>query len=160
MKKLRFKLLAVTIATLFFIGCSNDDTSIDKEKPSIDISKSAFQNCTKVVKGEPFAFTAEVTDNEALGSYSFDIHHNFDHHTHSTESAVTECMMDKKKEATNPFKLVKTFSIPNNPKTYTIQQEFTIPTEYEAGDYHFMVKVVDKSGWASLKGLSFKVVEK
>lgn len=147
------------IASTIFISCSSDnDTVIDKEKPTININGD-FQNCVEIQKGVPFIFTAEITDNEGLGSYSFDIHHNFDHHTHSTEAEVTECKLGVKKEATNPFKLVETSTVKGSPKTYTIKQEFTIPKKYEEGDYHFMLKVVDKAGWSTIKGLSFKLKE-
>lgn len=159
MKVLKLTLFVISAAFLFG-GCgSDDDNTIDKTKPTLDISKSAFQNCTEVKKGVPFTFSATVSDNEALGSYSFDIHHNFDHHSHTTEAGITECKLGKKKKAIKPFKSIKTFKIPNNPKEYTISQQFTVPTEYDSGDYHFMVKVVDKAGWTTLKGLSFKVVD-
>lgn len=159
MRKIKNILLAIT--TILLLGnCGNDDgNNIDKTKPVLDISQSAFQNCSEVKKGIPFTFSATVSDNEALGSYSFDIHNNFDHHSHTTEAGVTECNLGTKKEAVNPFKLVKTVSITDKPKSYTISHEFVIPTEYDSGDYHFMVKVVDKAGWTTLKGLSFKVVD-
>lgn len=156
MKRITIFLLII-VATV--LGCSNDDNDVDKTKPTIDISKSAFQNCTEVKKGGPFTFSAVVSDNVALGSYSFDIHHNFDHHTHSTEAGVVECSDAPDKTPINPFKLIKTSTITGSPKTYTITQQFTIPEEYEEGDYHFMIKVTDKAGWSELKGLSFKLIK-
>ncbi|PVX51782.1 uncharacterized protein DUF4625 [Balneicella halophila] len=160
MKNIFYILLLISSA-LLAISCSDDDNdTIDKSAPTIDISGSDFQNCTVVTKGIPFTFTAKISDNEALGSYNFNIHHNFDLHTHSTEAEVVECETGEKKEATNPFKLVKAFTIPDSPKTFTIKETFTIPEEYEAGNYHFMITVVDKAGWSKVKGLSFKVVDK
>ncbi len=155
-------LWGLLVSTILLLeGCNDDNNkTIDKEKPVIDISKGKFQNCTEVEKGIPFTFTAEISDNEGLGSYSFDIHHNFDHHTHSTEATVTECTLEDKKDAKHPFKLVKTFELSEHPQKHSIEQQFTIPTHFESGNYHFMIKVVDKAGWATMKGLSFKVVNK
>lgn len=151
--------IVLLISSALFVSCDDDNT--DNSKPTIDISKSEFQNCTVVTKGVPFTFTAEVSDNEALGSYSIDIHHNFDLHTHSTEAEVVECEAGEKQEATRPYKLIPVSKvIPNSPKTYIITETFTIPEEFQSGNYHFMIKVVDKSGWIRVKGLSFKVVDK
>jgi len=85
----------------------NKENDIDKEKPVIDLSgPDAFpQNCDTIYFGESFNFNVLFSDNVELGSFSIDIHHNFDHHSHSTE--VTECQLDSKKDSVNPLVLIQ-----------------------------------------------------
>ena len=54
------------------------------------------------------------TDNAELGSYSINIHNNFDHHSHSTE--VEECNMDPVKEPVNPYVFIQDYDIPGRLK--------------------------------------------
>src|SRR5690606_19363291 len=92
----KFLLIAFT-----FLGCSKDNETVDTEYPVIDItSEDAFPvQCSTIERGETFTFRASFTDNVALGSYSLDIHHNFDQHTHSTE--VDECDLEPVKKPVN-----------------------------------------------------------
>lgn len=140
-------------------GCSKDEKpKVDTEYPVIDVSaEAAFpKQCSEVRRGETFIYRAQFSDNLALGSSSIDIHHNFDQHTHSTE--LEECIMEPKKTAVNPFKLIKTFPIPEGVKTYQVQEEILIPADADPGDYHFMIRLTDKEGWQTIKGLSIKVI--
>ncbi|MDR1780192.1 MAG: DUF4625 domain-containing protein [Tannerella sp.] len=74
-------LLTALILALFSCGGSEDK---DLQKPEIQIVQP--QNCTELRRGESFTFTAHFADNAELGSYNLEIHHNFDHHSHSTDS--------------------------------------------------------------------------
>lgn len=83
----------ITIILIFagiisFNACTKDD--IDKEKPVIDLTiQDAFPvNCDTLYFGESFTMRMRFTDNAELGSYSIDIHNNFDHHSHSTEVTI------------------------------------------------------------------------
>ncbi|WP_345951595.1 DUF4625 domain-containing protein [Mucilaginibacter sp. PAMB04274] len=140
-------------------ACKKDGTqkAIDTEYPVINVTgTSAFpKQCSTVKRGEKFTFRALLSDNIQLGSVSVDIHHNFDHHTHSTE--VESCNMDAIKTPVKPFLLIQTYPIPAGQKTYEVQQEITVPANIDPGDYHFMIRLTDKEGWQTIKGLSIKI---
>lgn len=155
--KTRFKILVPAFLLAFVIGCKKDQTTIDKEYPTIDISSStAFPiQCSEISRGQKFTFKAKFNDNAALGSYSLDIHHNFDHHSHSTE--VSDCSLEPVKTAVKPFLLINTFQIPSRSKNYDAINEITVPADIDPGDYHFLIKLTDKEGWQTLKGISIKI---
>jgi hypothetical protein len=147
----------VFLLAAIFSSCSKDNDSPDTEYPVIDISvPGAFPvQCSELTRGETFTFKALFKDNKALGSYSLDIHHNFDHHSHSTE--VSECQMDPIKTAVNPFLLIKTFPINGNLSQYDASAEITVPADVDAGDYHFLVRLTDVEGWQTIKGVSISI---
>ncbi|MFH7001974.1 DUF4625 domain-containing protein [Flavobacterium bizetiae] len=157
MKKTK-SLIAVLISLLALASCSSDNNEIDTEYPVIDISASnAFPiQCSEITRGQKITFRAKFTDNAALGSYSLDIHHNFDHHTHSTE--VNNCVADPIKKPVNPMLYINSVTIPNGEKSYEAVQEITIPSDIDPGDYHFMIRLTDKEGWQTIKGLSIKIL--
>ncbi len=140
------------------VACSDSDK--DDEVPIIDMTvENAFpQNCVAVFKGETFVFKARLIDNVELGSYSIEMHNNFDHHTHST--SITECDLDPVKTPVNPLYFVNEYTIPAGQVDYIATQNITIPTDVDAGDYHFMLRVTDKGGWQTFEGISLKIVER
>lgn len=153
-----YKLLSlVAILALTVASCKKDKEEIDTTYPTINIEASnAFpKQCSVVKRGEKFIFKADFSDNVELGAVSVDIHHNFDQHSHSTE--VAACNMDAKKTPVNPLKFIQDFSIPTGQKIYQISQEIEIPANIDAGDYHFLIRLTDKSGWQTIKGLSIKI---
>ncbi len=100
------------------------------------------------------------SDNAELGSYSIDIHNNFDHHSHSTE--VNSCSLDPIKIPVNPFLFIEDYKIPTGTKEYETDIEIMIPSSnenglYDDGDYHFFLSLTDKEGWSAQKGLSIKM---
>ena len=160
--KIKKLVLLLFVLLIAFIAC-NDDNDVDQEKPVIDISfAGAFPtNCDTLYFGETFVMKMRFSDNVELGSYSIDIHNNFNHHSHSTE--VTECNMDPVKDPINPYVLIDDYSIPEGSTEYETNVSIVVPdgngTElYDEGDYHFMIRVTDESGWETLKGLSIKMV--
>ena len=153
------KILVVVLLSVFALAsCSSDNNEIDTEYPVIDNSATnAFPiQCSEITRGQKITFRAKFTDNAALGSYSLDIHHNFDHHTHSTE--VNNCTADPIKKPLNPLLYINSVTIPNGQKSYEALQEITIPTDIDPGDYHFMIRLTDKEGWQTIKGLSIKIL--
>lgn len=153
-------LLYLSVIALLFAGACKKDSEkeIDTEYPVINISSAgAFpQQCSTVKRGEKFVFRAQLSDNTSLGSVSVDIHHNFDHHTHSTE--VATCSMDAVKVPVKPFLLIQSYPIPVGLSSFEVQQEITVPAGIDSGDYHFMIRLTDKEGWQTIKGLSIKVL--
>ncbi|MBW1657305.1 DUF4625 domain-containing protein [Flavobacterium quisquiliarum] len=156
MKKIKF--LFGVLALAFISSCSSDNTEIDTEYPVIDITGSnAFPiQCSTIERGQTITFKATFNDNVSLGSYSLDIHHNFDHHTHSTE--VTNCEMEAVKKPVKPMLFINNYTIPNGVKSYEATTQITIPADVDPGDYHFMIRLTDKEGWQTLKGLSIKIL--
>jgi hypothetical protein len=165
MKKLLF-LSALLVLLISSFSCSDDDE--DDQKPVIDLSfDGAFPiNCDTLYFGDTFYFKASFSDNEELGSYSLDIHNNFNHHSHSTEAGLVECSLDPVKESKNPFRYIDTFSIlEGNNGEYETSSPIKIPDEgdkgaFEGGDYHFFISVTDKTGWTAQKGLSIKILRR
>ncbi len=152
----KIQLIAAVLLFYMALSCTKE-TVIDEEKPVIDLSVAgAFpQNCDTLYIGETFTFKARFTDNVALGSFSLDIHHNFDHHSHSTE--VLSCELDPKKTAENPFLFIQDYTIPEDLSEHIAIVDIAIPGDIDTGDYHLMIRVTDKEGWQTMKGLSIKI---
>jgi len=139
-------------------ACSKkDQETIDTTYPEIDVATaSAFpKQCSEVQRGQPFTAKIHVSDNKELGSVSIDIHHNFDHHSHSTE--VSACNMEAVKTPVKPMVLIQTIPVPGGQTNHVVEQVINIPADVDPGDYHFLVRVTDKEGWQTIKGLSFKI---
>jgi hypothetical protein len=157
MKKL---FIAVGISAIFLAACTRE--KIDNEKPEIDLTVSgAFpQNCDTLWMGESFTFKVLFTDNVGLGSFSIEIHENFDHHAHSTE--VTGCELDPVKTPVNPLYFIRDFEIPTGLTEYETNLQISLPAgdnegNFDEGDYHFFIRLTDKEGWSAQKGLSVKL---
>lgn len=156
MKKAIFYFSILTVLCLS--ACKKDtENEIDTEYPTIDVTAAnAFpKQCGTVSRGETFTFRALLSDNTALGSLSLDIHHNFDHHTHSTE--VETCSMEPIKIPIKAFLLIKSFPIPADQRSFLMEQQISIPSDIDPGDYHFMIRLTDREGWQTIKGLSIKI---
>jgi hypothetical protein len=156
-KSLSVLLSALIMIMLTLAACDKDEPAIDTEYPVIEAeAPGTFPvQCSTLKRGEALAFKATFSDNIALGSYSLDIHHNFDHHTHSTE--VSDCNMDPVKKPVNPFLLIKSFDIDQNQQRLEASQTIQVPADIDPGDYHFMIRLTDKEGWQTIRGISIKI---
>ncbi len=114
-------------------------------------------DCQVYHRGETIPFCYVFTDNDELGKYNIEVHHNFDHHTHST--SATTCSMDAIKEAQNPWVFNQDFNIPDGQKSFSACKDIKIPTNIDTGDYHFMIRLTDKAGWQQIKSVAIKIVE-
>ncbi|TVR73436.1 MAG: DUF4625 domain-containing protein [Marinilabiliales bacterium] len=143
------------VVSVIIASCEKEEK--DTELPVIDMTGANHfpQNCDTVYIGEAFRFSARFTDNFELGSYSIDIHHNFDHHSHSTE--MSDCPMDPVKTPANPFLFIEQFDIPEGKTGYQAEQEIMVPEGVDDGDYHLMVRLTDKTGWQAIRGISIKL---
>jgi hypothetical protein len=156
------KILVITLLSIFAFSCS-DESEIDTEKPKIDnrFTDAFPTNCDTLYFGENFNLTLLFTDNVELGSYSIDIHNNFNHHSHSTE--VSNCNMGDVKDPVNPFVFIQDYQIPTGKKEYRTNALISIPADngnglFDEGDYHFFISLVDAEGWSTQMGLSIKLV--
>jgi hypothetical protein len=154
--KERIVLCGLMLMMAFSISCDKEHR--DTELPVIHMGGPEHfpHNCDTIIIGRSFAFRALFTDNHELGSYSIDIHHNFDHHSHSTDLA--DCPMDPDKTANNPFLYIQQFDIPGGLKEYEALQVIDVPEGIDPGDYHLMVRLTDKTGWQAIRGISIKIV--
>ncbi|MDF9800837.1 hypothetical protein OKW21_006100 [Catalinimonas alkaloidigena] len=157
MNLLRNLLIYSLLPGLFLLSSCQYQEEIDTEYPVIDadFAETFPQQCSILTKGETFTFKARFTDNVQLGSFSIDIHHNFDHHTHSTE--VNDCDMEPVKEAENPFLFIQNYPIPEGQREYVAEFEMEIPEDVDSGDYHFMIRLTDEEGWQTIRGISIKI---
>jgi len=163
MKKTGIIILSIFLLIAFNSCEKNED--IDNQKPAIDLYiQDAFPyNCDTLYFGETFYLKTLFTDNTQLGSYSIDIHNNFDHHSHSTE--VTEPNLDPVKSPVNPFVFIEDYSIPNGLRKYETNLPITIPVanstgSFDEGDYHFFISLTDREGWRAEKGISIKILSR
>jgi hypothetical protein len=160
-----FSVFYTGVFVLLFLAACEKDHETDREKPVIDLSiQDAFPlNCDTLFFGELLEIKVRFSDNAELGSFSIDMHHNFDHHSHSTE--VTECSLDPVKTPVNPFLLIEDYAIPEGKKAYETSLKISLPTGsnegfYDDGDYHFFISLTDKEGWSVQKGLSIKMLHR
>jgi len=156
----RIAFITLVFSSLFIASCSSDNDSVrDEERPTITINYNAGfpQACETLQRGETYTFTARVTDNQALASYSLDLHHNFDHHTHDDQGAT--CDLEPVKTAVNPLIYMENFSLADRPTEYEIQIEVSIPEDIDTGDYHCSYSVTDETGWQSRTSVDIKIVE-
>jgi hypothetical protein len=154
-------LLLGAALTLALNGCFFED--VDEQKPEIDLAvEGAFpMNCDTLFFGETFTFRALFTDNVELGSYSIDIHHNFDHHSHTTETSG--CDLSPVQVPSNPFQLTVDYTIPEQLMEFQTAEEIIVPAEngeglFDEGEYHFFIRLTDREGWSTQKGLSIKII--
>ena len=160
--KFTYPIFTLLIMLGTFISCERDE-DIDKEKPTVDISYTgAFPTqCDTLYFGQDFYLRIQLRDNVELGSFSIDIHHNFDGHSHSSE--VLECTKDPVKDPVNPFILIEDFDIPVGLKVYETDLALPVALDnnagpFDEGDYHFFISLTDKEGWSAQRGLSIKML--
>ena len=148
-------------APMLIVACSTEDEGLSKdmEKPVIDDGEIPSPiNCEIYHKGDIIPFRYTFTDNQELGNYNIEILNNFDHHSHSTSAG--DCPLDPKKTPVNPWVFNQDYPIGKGLKEYEAKVDIQVPETIDSGDYHFMVRLTDKSGWQEIKAISIKVVDK
>ncbi|MCG8698188.1 MAG: DUF4625 domain-containing protein [Bacteroidales bacterium] len=161
---MKIKSIVISVVFLLSLSCENND-DIDKEKPVISTEYAdAFPSyCDTLYFGDSFNLKALFTDNDELGSYSIDIHNNFDHHSHGHN--IDQCNLAPKKTPVNPFVFIEDYEIPKGKKEYLVNQPISIPAGnslglFDEGDYHFQIFLSDKGGWSTPLGLSVKMLHR
>lgn len=159
MKRFKIYINLMFLAVLFTACSSSDSDEKDLEKPTITVNyEGGFpQGCQQLQRGQTYTFKAMVTDNLALASYSLDLHHNFDHHTHDDQLAA--CELSPVRTAANPLIYMENFSIDGDLQSYEIAVQITIPNDVDTGDYHCAYSVTDVTGWQSRTSIDVKIVE-
>jgi len=160
MKTLTTVLPVILLSAIVFFGSNGcTKTETDTVYPVIDMSSvNAFpHDCDTLRIGESFVFHGLFTDNAELGSYSLDIHNNFDHHSHS--SSIVECPLDPLKTPVNPLVFIEEYLIPAGTTLFEAVDTIKIPFGADPGDYHMMIRLTDREGWQTVKGISVKILE-
>ncbi len=113
------------------------------------------QNCQEFRCGGVLPVSYAFSDNMALGSYNLEVHNNFNHHTHSTEAG--ECKQDPIKDPVNPWVYNQDFTITPGSTYFEASHMIPIPEDIDPGEYHFMIRLVDASGWQQLRSVSIRI---
>ena len=150
-------LILLPLLALGACNDSSDSESKDMEYPVITSGseEASPSNCQIYERGGTIPFTYVFTDDTELGAFNIEVHHNFDHHTHSTSSV--ECEMEPNKKALHPWIFNEDFSIPSGQTTYSPQLEIPIPEDIDTGDYHFVIRVTDRAGWQQICAVAVKI---
>lgn len=174
MKKL-LTIIASALIMSAFTSCGNDDKEdIDTEKPQIiaNIDGASPANTATFYFSESIPVKLLLTDNAELGSFSVNIHNNFDHHSHSTEEEEEEHHHEEEEhhhhdgEEGDAFQFTQDYTIPAGSTNFLIDTKIALPVksddgdEYESGDYHFMIIVTDKAGFSTFKAFEIKILQK
>lgn len=166
-----FLMALITVFTLGFTACSNDDDK-DMTPPAISADGIIANpvNCQVYHLGDVIPFHYMMFDNQELGAYNIEIHNNFDHHSHSTEAddhdhdhEMGECDDDDEHEHEHSegkaWVYNQDFTIPAGLRQYDAKVNIQIPADIAPGDYHFMVRLTDRAGWQQLHAVAVKIVE-
>ncbi len=157
MKKSNYPAIVMLLCALG--ACNSLSTDKDMTPPEIlPVPESTSPtNCATFHPGGVIPFNYAFTDDVELGSFNLEIHNNFDHHTHSTEAG--DCRQDPVKQPVNPWIYNQDFPIPGNLDYYEAEINIPIPADIDPGEYHFMIRVTDASGWQELRSVSIRITE-
>lgn len=157
MKKNLFTIML--LCALCACSSSDDDETKDMTYPEIVTAGivAVPTECQVYKRGDVIPFNYLFTDDIELGAYNIEVHSNFDHHTHSTSSV--DCPMDAEKQPVKPWVYNQDFSIPSGQRSFTARHDISIPSDVDAGDYHFMIRLTDRAGWQQLHSVAIKIVE-
>lgn len=159
--KLNKKYLSLMLLCALSACSSSDDDEETKDMnyPVINTTDivAVPTDCQVFKRGDVIPFNLLFTDDTELGAYNIEIHHNFDHHTHSTSSV--ECPMEAPKQPVKPWVFNLDFTIPSGQKSFTARHDIAIPSDIDTGDYHFMVRLTDRAGWQQIHAVAIKITE-
>jgi len=138
MKKL--VLIFFTITTLF--ACKEEENVSGQNKvPTIHIINQSvpteseylcdalFDNVLKLTTGDTLKFLFEFQSENPLSQYKIDIHNNFDCHSHGKS-------LD--------WSVLKVVDLTGNHAL--IEEKLLVPEDASAGNYHFMIRLLDVYG--------------
>ena len=147
----------LSLFALALVSCT--EAEIDEEKPTITVNYAGGfpQTCENLSRGQSYTFKAKVTDNLELASYSIEMHHNFDHHTHDDQE--DPCELEPITTAVNPFNFSTNNSVPEGLTSFEIEADVALPAAIDTGDYHLALSVTDVTGWQARTAVDVKIVE-
>jgi hypothetical protein len=162
MNTLKHLVAFIIILACMISACKKDVK--DTEPPLIhsDWASSFPAQCDTLVLGETYSIQLKFSDNQELASFSIEIHHNFDLHSH--DGIGTECFADTSKTPVYPFYYVNTFQIPSGKTDFLSNSVIWIPEAdccdipYDDGMYHCKVVLTDKAELSDTMYLNIRLV--
>lgn len=155
-KVIRLVMIGLMITT--FGACNNDsEDATDTEYPVITdkgVTASPI-NCQVYHRGEVIPLRYVFMDNVELGNFNIEIHNDFDHHSHG--NSKEDCELGPVKNAVNPWVFNRSYKIEKGTKKYEVHEDIPIPADIDTGDYHFMIRLTDASGWQTILPISIKI---
>lgn len=167
LKYMSLMLALVSVLTLGFTACGDDDDAKDMTYPVISADGITANpiDCQVYQRGTVIPFHYIFTDDTELGAYNIEIHNNADHHSHSTSSVECEDEdeheheHEHEHEAVKPWVFNQDFTIPAVQRSFEARHDIAIPADIDTGDYHFMVRLTDRAGWQQLHAIAIKITE-
>jgi hypothetical protein len=136
--------VSALLSILLITGCTTGDGDpIDITAPEIEVRQPVVGDY--LMAGGYIQFEATFLDDLELGSYSIDIHDNFDGHGHGRIAGINDDPSLIKWSSKNNY------IIPEGYIMYNAQHDddIEIPANAMAGPYHFIVQAVDQAGNAT-----------
>lgn len=147
--KYPFYILSVVLA-FFIYGCDRSKDDPQPSVPGVDsplitiVEKSVpvetdvvcgetYDNVLRLASGSTLQMKLRLRSNHQLSQYKIDVHSNFDCHSHGRISTTS-----------TPWKLSKTVDIFGTDTT--VLEKIFIPADASAGNYHFMIRLLDATG--------------
>jgi hypothetical protein len=133
--------LAMVVVALCLAGCRKEDKD-DLTPPSVALvgttpTLTTFEVCGGMSDqvlltqaGNAITLTVRFTDDQELGSAKFDLHHNFDCHSHR-EGTIQWSVLD---------------IVELSGKEQVITRTYTPPDEVITGNYHLGIQCLDATG--------------
>jgi hypothetical protein len=134
---------AASVASLLLLaGCRDKEEQPDREAPSIalvqtspvltiaEVCGSMSDQVLLTQAGNGITLTVRFTDDKELGSAKFDLHHNFDCHSH--------------RNGTIQWSVLDIVELQG--KEQVITRTYTPPNEVITGNYHLGIQCLDATG--------------
>lgn len=145
-KKLLFTAL-LTVSSLFFFSCSDDDETADTTGPTITLNTPGNDDAFHI--GDKVAINFKLKDESGINNYKVDIHWGEDHeHKSASVKAVEEVA----------WVYTKTFDDKKGQKSAEISiSTDQIPENVKGGHYHLGILATDLAGNESRKYIEIEI---
>jgi len=139
--RFRLPFMGIAAAAMLLVACRKEERP-DKDPPAIALVQTSpaitsFEVCGSMSDqviltqaGNAITLTVRFTDDKELGSAKFDLHHNFDCHSHRN-GTIQWTVLD---------------IVELSGKEQIITRTFTPPAEVITGNYHLGIQCLDATG--------------
>ncbi len=147
---MKYPLYIILLFAVFWGSCKDPDDQPEPDTPGVggpvitvtersvsvvtaSLCGASYDNVLRIATGEVLQMKIRFQSNSVLSQYKIDVHSNFDCHTHGRVVA-----------ASNPWKLSKTVDLAGTDTIIT--EDIPVPADASAGNYHFMIRLLDATG--------------